>query len=272
MSIGSKLGKIQRFIANPSFYRNFFHNNFQFGKLTEPPIIICGCPRSGTTLLMSLLDSHSEIHVIPFETAVLQKRELKKRIFKNARLNSAFIRWQLKSYLMSTKIKITARRWCEKTPLNVLNTDEIRTVFNGRVQFINIIRDGRDVVSSFHEGLGYMVKPELWLRCIVAAEGNFDRDDFLSVKYEDLVEKPTETLNRISEFLKLSSPFSSDKWHLSSIDTNINSVVNGKDLFFKKSKISTNSIGKWRTSESPWVNEFIRNQEYITKNEALGYK
>ena len=40
----------------------------RYRKLTRPPVIVGGCERSGTTLLLSILSSHPAIQAIPVET------------------------------------------------------------------------------------------------------------------------------------------------------------------------------------------------------------
>ena len=49
----------------------------------EYPIFICGAPRSGTTLLVQLLDGHPELLVLPLETHLLQYEHEQRTNFAN---------------------------------------------------------------------------------------------------------------------------------------------------------------------------------------------
>jgi len=273
MSLKSKLGKVGRFLLNADLYRYFFYNTMQATRLTKPPVIVCGCPRSGTTLLMSMLDSHPEIHVIPFETSVLQKRPMHKRIFKSAPLNDEFTKLQLSLYLFSGKIKKTANRWCEKTPLNILNVEEINRMYQSQVKFINIIRDGRAVVASKHSRLGYMVKPELWYTCVSEATRLESMPNFISIRYENLLSDSDACLAGIQKFLELESKFDSSSWMAKTrIKGKVPNLVNGKvEGSLITGAVDVSRTRSWEKSESPHLKEFLAYDKYITLNHQLGY-
>jgi hypothetical protein len=271
--IHSKLKKIVRFLLNADLYVSFFHNVGMMRKLNNAPVIVCGSPRSGTSLLISILDSHNEIHAIPFETTVLQYRPEEKRIFRNKALHFWFTKLQLKAYLFSNKIKSTAKVWCEKNPLNILNIEEIAQIFNGNVKFINIVRDGRDVVSSFHPRFGYMVKAKLWSRCIQQTLTFSGRENFLVLRYEDLIQQPQVELNRIRDFLGLQEEFDVKNW-LSK--TNIKGFIlspvnNNMGVSIISSDLNQNSIGNWKKSPSPNITEFLNDENCLKLNKDLGY-
>lgn len=273
MGIRSKIYKIKRFLGNHVFYRNLFYNVNQYRKLRKPPVIICGCPRSGTSLLMSILDSHPEIHVIPFETALFQNRPLQKRVFKGTGAHFLFTKFQLRLYLFSGVIKQTAVMWCEKTPLNILNVQEIDKLFNGRVKFIYIYRDGRDVVASFHHRFGFMVSPQLWEKCVIAGKCLGKKTNFFTIKYEDLVQNPKIAMAEVQSFLSLSLEFEMEDWlDRTSVKGFMNSPVNdnlGASII--SAEINVNSIGKWKNSDSPFVPEFLSNPTCMMLNRSLGY-
>lgn len=267
----TKFQKIGRILFNKNLYRYFLYNLFHVQHL-KLAIIVCGCPRSGTTLLMSILDAHPEIHVIPFETSVLQARPLKKRIFKNTYLHNLFCRWQITLYLFSGKIKTTANRWCEKTPLNILNVESIEKMYKGRVMFINIVRDGRAVVSSKHSRYGYMVSPDLWYQCVMEGKRHTHKTNFLTIRYEDLVNSPNEALSTIQQFLQLKNGFS-DRWfEQTSIRGSIINLVSGKSegsLIVKP--IDKSSLNAWSKSASPWLSDFINSSKCMELNKELNY-
>jgi len=124
-------------------------------EIIECPVFICGTGRSGTTLLAMILDSHSNILVGPEIKALLPiaklyselssqySGHLSKYNFLHADMNISFRK------LISSLF--TKRNMCgrvvEHTPLNILTMSELSSIFPD-AQFLHIIRDGRDVVSS----------------------------------------------------------------------------------------------------------------------------
>lgn len=273
MGVFIKLNKIKRFIANPIFYRNLFYNLWQSRRLIKPPVIICGCPRSGTTLLMAILDSHPEIHVVPFETAVFQKRSIEKRVFKGVALNRWFVKMHFRSYLFSTKIKRTAKRWCEKTPVNILNVHEIDLLFNGRIKFINIFRDGRAVMASRHSRFGYMVSPDLWKKCVTEGIAHAHRNNFFNVHYEDIINNTSGTLKSIENFLGLQSKFNEKWFDTTSIKGRINSVVNGRTEGSMVSEgINASNVLAWKESPSLYLAQFLSDEQCLSLNRSLGHE
>jgi hypothetical protein len=155
-------------------------------KSKKSPIVIGGCGRSGTTLLLSILGAHPNIlafedelyafYPLPFRLPKLFA-EISKRENKN---------WQ---------------RWCEKTPKNVRVFSEIHNVFEGDVRLIHIVRDGRAVVCSHHpnDASRYYISPERWVADVSA--GLEFGDEALLVQYEDLVSEPEKTLKTVCEFV-----------------------------------------------------------------------
>ena len=126
---------------------------------TSDPIFIGGVPRSGTTLLRVILDTHpriycgTELRVVPALTALWASadqrpdphleaaygidRERLKRVFNNLILSFLRPAWQL-----SGKARVA-----EKTPFNVLVFPELRRLFPDSA-LLHVIRDVRGVVAS----------------------------------------------------------------------------------------------------------------------------
>ena len=92
-------------------------------------------------------------------------------------------------------------RWLEKTPPNVYCFRQIREIFP-EAQFIQIVRDARDsMVSYYRRTQNAFLTVGQWYFATLAGLQNEDWDNFLIVRYEDLVENPVETLRRICRFL-----------------------------------------------------------------------
>ena len=106
-----------------------------------------------------------------------------------------------------------ARRWVEKTPDNVLYITDIKR-FIPNAMIVHIIRDGRDTALSLANFK--WVRPFIWeqgskllsfgvyWKWLVRkgrAAGRKVGADYYEVHYEDLVQKPRETLSRLGDFI-----------------------------------------------------------------------
>ena len=115
-------------------------------RLRREPIVLGGCGRSGTTLLLSILSCLPKIVAIPRETRAFCYDAYR----GGGEYNRAGMFLRFFAYLLSTDIPGECDRWCEKTPKNVLRFDRILKLFNNKVRLIQIVRDGRDVTLSRH--------------------------------------------------------------------------------------------------------------------------
>ncbi|UII24837.1 sulfotransferase [Fulvivirga maritima] len=221
---------------------------------------------------MSILDSHPEIQVIPFETSLLRSRPAEKRIVRNIRLNRKVVKFQILMMLFSSKVKPSAKRWAEKTPLNIMNVEEIDKMYKGKVRFINIIRDGRATVSSYHRELGYMVNPRLWYKCTTEGLRFNDKENFLTLKYEDLLRDKETSFEIISKFLHLKEPFPTNWFDKTNIKGNVKKMlsknIEGSTV---ESDIVKDKKNTWQESESPHLKDFIDDPKCMELNREMGY-
>jgi hypothetical protein len=185
--------------------------------------IIVGSPRSGTTLLRFMLDSHSEL-AIPPETGFLtlgpklrgRGDKLRERFFRavvnypetlpswpdfevpEEKFRAALA--EIDPFSVAEGFRVFYRlyaarhgkpRWGDKTPIYCLSLEEIRGVLP-EAHFIHIIRDGRDAALSlrdmwFSPGREIETRAAYWRECVLAARrGGLGRRDYLEVRYEDL--------------------------------------------------------------------------------------
>jgi len=214
------------------------------------PVIVGGCGRSGTTLLLSILGAHEKIHAIDEELFAF---------YPNPTRLIRIIR-ELDGHDMDGKI------WCEKTPKNILVFDEIHKIFKGDVKLIHLIRDGRDVTTSvhpYHPGQ-YWVDIDRWVNDVT--KGLEFKDISMIVKYEDLVIKPEETLQRVCSHIGI--PYEKelvDYQDSTNVKTNYAWAGEAK-------KISSNRVGKWKKSEhQDRIDEFTKNERAMALLEELGY-
>lgn len=269
-----KLDKIKRYVLYPDTYLNFFPSLFRLTRFDKDPIFICGAPRSGTTLLLSVLDAHPEIFCIPFETMLFCRRPPEKRLFRNERLHIAFTKLQLTLYLLAQRIPSGSRRWCEKTPHNVHNIDFILRAFRNRVKVIHIYRDGRDVVTSVHGRVNKtIVTPEGWAKCIRAGLAHKDASNVYHLRYESLVEDFENEVKKLLDFLGAAFTTSVRNFHdVSNINENESLVdSHGYQGSFRPRPIDRDSVGKWKKNESAHVLEFMANEECVELLRQLNY-
>lgn len=204
----------------------------------DPQIVVCvlGVPRSGTTMLASMLASTPETIALPEMSYLHDLMELDSKNaldskkfaevllashrFKNSGICSddreipnLFVTDDLKGsisnilqqYNQNTGAK-DFKNWVEHTPHNARAAD-LWLKYYPQVKFIHIVRDGRGVAASTMNrlwGLKDIVSlSENWnsrihsIRKLHARIGN----RMFEVRYEDLVEQPESTLRQICEFL-----------------------------------------------------------------------
>jgi hypothetical protein len=197
------------------------------------PIFIIGAPRSGTTLLRNLLYSHpnlffrGETHFIPDyyrafgdPQSPAQARRLARRIVNldwmrrweepfdvDALARQPSYAGMIDCLFRQVAQKEGAGRWGDKTPQNVLHVSTLLEIFP-KAQFIHIVRDGRDAALSLkkaHFGpttlYGAILYWQRMVRAGIQAAKVVPRDQFLGVKYEDLLDHPREELEKICTFL-----------------------------------------------------------------------
>lgn len=176
----------------------------------RPPIIVGGCGRSGTSVLLSILSAHPPVQAVPYATHAFAPT----LYTEDPDPGAPFETWRLYWALTRTGVDDRARRWCEKTAKNVINFGRLASYFDGEVRLIHIVRDGRDVVTSKHpvDRDGYWVEPERWVHDVAAGLEHRDLDCVHTLRYEDLVRSTLETLRRLGDFLGEDLVGLADRW------------------------------------------------------------
>ena len=205
------------------------------------PIMIVGCPRSGTTLLQLMLHAHPRIAIPPenrFVFPVYGRRrrfgDLTRR--RNRDRVASFIidrRWTrldhfgvepddvrrrmrradptvgslLAAVFEAYAAKFDKPRWGDKRPAYIDRLDVVLRLFPD-AQIIHIIRDGRDCVSSLKRMPWWRQTTYAAIRTWVDAIDNGARarvtlgaDQYTEVRYEDLVADPEPELRRLAAWL-----------------------------------------------------------------------
>lgn len=207
-----------------------------------PFLFIVGCGRSGTTLLVTMLDSHPAL-AIPGESGfVVELARLGSREGAGAASAFAddFVRrierfdrfraWKLDGDILRSEIAgrgVTSGadavrltygayaatfgkpRYGDKTPDHVLEMGEIAELLPEAV-FVHVVRDGRDVaLASLAVDWGPRTVPEAaryWSRRVRAGRdvgGKLGAGRYLEVRYERLVEDAAGVLAEVVRFLGL---------------------------------------------------------------------
>lgn len=188
--------------------------------MNPKPIFIVGAPRSGTTLLRSLIDKHSKICLPPWETGLFDRLsdfttgdferpsgvEANFCPLKRERIID-WIRQSADALMAELTRSTNKKRWGEKTPSHVFHIDLIREVYP-ESQFIHIIRNGRDVVKSLLnvEWGPREIKWSVgrWRDSILAGQAAADKYGpkiITEVRYDQLTANTKQTLHNICNFL-----------------------------------------------------------------------
>jgi len=178
------------------------------------PVFVIGSPRSGTTLLRLILDSHPRISCGE-ETHFL--RDLEAVVGRNWELVATYglpREWwieHIRELYEAFQAEVLARsgkvRWAEKDPTYTLHLPFIEELFPDAL-YLHLLRDGYDVVASFRDRWGYKSAARAarteWARYVGAARElgtRLPQDRFLEVRYEELVADPDGQGQRIFGFL-----------------------------------------------------------------------
>lgn len=160
---------------------------------SSAPVFVVGCPRSGTTLLYSMLLSAGDFAVYLAESNVFNllgprfgdlsvkgNREklidawLQSKLFRASFLDAAQIRAKLSAECRSSGdfLRIVmeeiarmqgVKRWADNSPEELLHACRIKRELPDAL-FIHIIRDGRDVALSLDTRVHKWVRPVSWDR------------------------------------------------------------------------------------------------------------
>ena len=205
-----------------------------------PAFFIVGAPRSGTTLLASLLDRHSNIAIGPesqfytqfipwnwadrtprtyeefVDSALAFKRIAdfgldRDQLLRHFKLYELSFANLLRAIIEVYAIDRSKRRPGEKSPLHLEHVPVILDQFPGS-KVIYILRDGRDVVRSLldvpwaaarnpRRFQRFCMRWNDAIEAMIRYEKTLPADRFMIVKFEDLLGRPKSELEKICSFI-----------------------------------------------------------------------
>lgn len=235
------------------------------------PIFVVGHPRSGTTLVATLLGRHPDISMPPetqffpeiFAQGGADGAELGRRALDNPRVRDLELdegrfmsEFQATSMTFKDLFELIIRSYCakagkirpgEKSP-NHLKWAETLLQWFPDAKIINVVRDGRDVANSLmdvpwtHKNIikhsfDWVVSQRLADRMLRKAS-----DRFRIVRYESLLMAPEAVLKDMCEFL-------SERYDPVMLDAGVSDAVPTWESGWKNKArldIDPSNIGKWK--------------------------
>jgi hypothetical protein len=242
----------------------------------KQPFFVLGAQRSGTTMLRLMLNSHPNL-AIPHETAFmtlfrpklheygdLAHRKNAARLLDDIAEHPLVVRGRHivdKAAILSHPIANFAdlidaimseyaaaqgkSRWGDKTPFYTPDIDVLWQLFPG-AKFLHLVRDGRDValsqrtISWLSTNLQVLAGDWRWKTTVCHKVGAvIGPDQFLEMRYEDLVRDPEGCLRRICQFIE--EPFADEmlRYHESA-----QAVVPTESLQWHRNSVRAPNPGK----------------------------
>ena len=208
----------------------------------EPPLIVLGVRRSGTTLLRVMLDRNHSL-AVPDESYFVPQLARRHRgsvdpdaFVDDLRRLPTLVEWGLPPDAVARRLRpgmttgdaIAAvfgayaaeqdkARWGDKTPLYMQYLPLLERLFP-RALYVHLIRDGRDAATSFLEvpegimsagwghprdAAGFAAQWATEVRAARELGARVGAARYLEVRYEELVAAPGEELRRVCAFARL---------------------------------------------------------------------
>lgn len=180
-------------------------------RLLKAPVFVLSGPRSGSTLLRVVLNSHSKLHS-PIEThvrrlAVKMTTAPTEQAMEELGHNLADIEHLLWDRILHRELQLSGKETVvEKTPSNVFVWKRLSICWPD-ARFIFLMRHPASIARSWHEGdpdkrpMEHAIVHTLkYMRALEVARQELGG---LTLRYEDLTDNPEAETRRICEFLDI---------------------------------------------------------------------
>ena len=283
--------------ANKEIYLNEIKNKIKFfnklkkGKwpslgtsnVQQDPIFMIGFPRSGTTLLDTILRSHPSIEVVEEKPMVLNLIKSLNKLHDGSlegfkKIGTNEIKKIRKIYFDSLESEIAnidnSKIYIDKLPLNIIYVGEIFRIFP-KAKFIISLRHPYDcVLSCFMQNFTinnamanflnledsaklYNLVMKLWIQHTSIFPINY-----YEVKYENLVENLETTVKSLLEFLE-------QPWNDSVLEfyktAREGRKINTPSRDQVTKPIYSNAIGRWKMYKNQIINIYPTLEPWIKK-------
>lgn len=229
-------------------------------KISEHDVVfVVGAPRSGTTLIQALIASHPAFGSIEGETAFFRFGNLfndsrfesfipPDRYREALRLSNDIVTLFERTYLAQFPVGVTP---VEKTPQHAKCLDFLIGHFR-RAKLVNVYRDGRDCFASARrsgvipQARSVSTFARYWVRCVSARRRLGEHRQIIDVRYEDLVSRTDEQIERLMTFLGHRPVAGQASADLRQCDRRARSVAFAR----LRERIDASSVGQWRNALS----------------------
>jgi hypothetical protein len=242
-------------------------------------IFLVGCPRSGTTLLQSLLAAHPQIASFP-ESHFFANLIPRNRLLRILGFASPKVKPRLKQFLQQIernekqfclpKFELFVNRyvqtfvaildtlteeqnktiWLEKTPCHLHFIKYIEK-YLPEAKFIHILRNGSDVIASMYEVTQKYPQAwggernidtciRRWVKDTALSYSHLYKSNHILIRYENLLAEPKLVLKNLTEFIDVSFDESMLKNYNNIAEKIILENEPWKELVTKPIKISNN--------------------------------
>ena len=224
-------------------------------------LFIVGAPRSGTTLIKSIIAAHSKFTSIKWEsTGILGYKNIddyEQFVFETVNAHTVKILFEKNANVVSFYDEYVRKHNKER---NVSNAQFVDKVWPGlfrlvlarywfpRSRFVYIYRDPRDCYCSARshpnipQGRSPSAYAAYWKRCVTSMIRAQDNENVLTVRYEDYVLDPVVQLDRIMLFLGEKQ----EPEQLNPSDSTRSVLSREHHHANLKKPVSGESVGRWR--------------------------
>ena len=247
---------IRNYLKHPSHLFKMIAWRFLSQPSDQEHVFVVGAPRSGTTLLQTLIASHSQFCTYQGESNLFTWKNIFYRR-NHLGLDPDFVRKQLKqagslvSFFDACVAEFRAqngeRRFVEKTPQHIRHLSFMTRKFP-ESKILHIHRDGRDCFCSARtaripRGEDVSQFANYWRSCIRSRIACTRDQSILNVSYEELTADPHKIMKAIMQFI-------GDELEEGQVDssTRRNDRRSKQDKFSRLSgKVDTSSQERWKS-------------------------